>query len=61
MHDLLSSSCDTYVSIAMANRARIRGNPLVFGWIGGTYNLSNQYQYVEFETDGTSWHIISRN
>src|SRR5262249_46623212 len=30
MHDLLSSSCDTYVSIAMANRARIRGNPLIW-------------------------------
>lgn len=33
----------------------------VSGAFGGTYYLSNQYQYAVFESDGIGWYIVGAN
>ena len=42
----------------IVKRDALAGTVTFTGWIRGNYILSNQDQYVVFESDGTNWYVI---
>lgn len=58
---LPSATGNTGLSIRFIKIDSSVGSAVISGGLAGTYTLTNIYQYVVFESDGTYWYVIGNN